>query len=47
MEYEIYYLCNLLGIALVFIIVLFHFVDADKKQKIQSERAEGKKSFVK
>ena len=35
MEYEIYYLCNLLGVALVIIIVLFHFVDADKKPKIK------------
>ncbi len=34
MEYEIYYLCNLIGIALVLVIVLFHFVDADPKKKV-------------
>ena len=38
MEYEIYYLCNLLGVALVILIVLFHFVDADKKPKIKDEQ---------
>jgi hypothetical protein len=37
MEYEIYYLCNLLGIALVIVIVLFHFVDADKKPKVEDK----------
>lgn len=35
MEYEIYYLCNLLGVALVIVIVLFHFVEADPKIKIK------------
>ena len=29
MEYEIYYLCNLLGIIILFLIILFHFIDAD------------------
>jgi hypothetical protein len=33
MEYEIYYLCNLLGIFLVVGIIIFHFVEADKKPK--------------
>lgn len=33
MEYEIYLFCNVLGAAIVFIIVLFHFVEADKKVK--------------
>ncbi len=37
MEYEIYYLCNLLGVILVFIIILFHFVEADKKPKIKAD----------
>jgi len=41
MEYEIYYLCNLLGVALVFVIVLFHFVDADKKEKREHEKVTG------
>ena len=29
MEYEIYYLSNLLGVIVLFMIILFHFVDAD------------------
>ena len=33
MEYEIYLLCNVLGAIIVLIIVLFHFVEADKKIK--------------
>jgi hypothetical protein len=35
MEYEIYYLCNMLGMILVVLIVLFHFVEADKKKNEQ------------
>lgn len=30
MEYEIYLLCNILGVILVAIIILFHFVEADE-----------------
>jgi hypothetical protein len=33
MEYEIYLLCNILGSIIVLLIVLFHFVEADKKEK--------------
>ena len=33
MEYEIYYLCNILGIALVVLIILFHFVEAEEEIK--------------
>jgi hypothetical protein len=33
MEYEIYSLCNMLGMFLVIAIVIFHFVEADKKNK--------------
>ena len=29
MEYEIYYLSNLLGVIVLFMMILFHFVDAD------------------
>lgn len=29
MEYEIYYLCNILGLIIIFLVILFHFVDAD------------------
>jgi hypothetical protein len=48
MEYEIYYLCNLLGVALVFVIVLFHYVDADKKLKISADQqTDGRKNLIK
>ena len=33
MEYEIYFLCNLLGILLILIIIFFHFIEADEKIK--------------
>jgi hypothetical protein len=47
MEYEIYYLCNLLGVFLVLIIVLFHFVDArDKKMKIADEMTNEKQKIT-
>jgi len=36
MEYEIYLFCNVLGAIIVCIIVLFHFVEADKKIKTKS-----------
>ena len=29
MEYEIYLLCNVLGIIILFLIIVFHFIDAD------------------
>ena len=37
MEYEIYYLCNILGFFLVIAIILFHFVEADKKEKVKQK----------
>ncbi len=43
MEYEIYYLCNLLGVALVLGIVLFHFVDADPKKKVNDSHKKQEK----
>ncbi len=46
MEYEIYYLCNLLGVALILVIVLFHFVDADKKPKIKDAQNKNEKKTV-
>ncbi len=33
MEYEIYYLCNILGVILILVIILFHFVEADEGTK--------------
>jgi uncharacterized protein YpmB len=42
MEYEIYYICNLLGIFLVVVIVLFHFVEADKKPTFLKDKRAAK-----
>jgi hypothetical protein len=42
MEYEIYYLCNLIGIFLVIGIIIFHFVEADKKTKKKVGELSGK-----
>ena len=42
MEYEIYYLCNLIGMFLVVAIVIFHFVEADKKPKTKVKEVAGK-----
>jgi len=36
MEYEIYLFCNVLGAIIVLLIVLFHFVEADKKEKTKA-----------
>ncbi len=33
MEYEIYLLCNILGVALIGVILLFHFVEAEEGLK--------------
>ncbi len=46
MEYEIYYLCNLLGLILVFGIILFHFVDADKKPKTGDINTKAKETKI-
>jgi len=45
MEYEIYYLCNLIGIFLVVGIIIFHFVEADKnpKKKVNEISTKGSK----
>jgi len=44
MEYEIYLFCNVLGAIIVLIIVLFHFVEADKKTKTKSLNEDTNKS---
>ena len=31
MEYEIYWICNFIGLIVIGIIILFHFIEADKK----------------
>lgn len=41
MEYEIYLLCNILGVILVAIIILFHFVEADEGQSRPGLESEG------
>ena len=33
MEYEIYYLCNILGVILIGVIILFHFVESEDTGK--------------
>ena len=38
MEYEIYYLCNLLGVTIIVLIILFHFVNADKNNSNSWEK---------
>lgn len=45
MEYEIYYLCNILGVILIGVIILFHFVEADDSGKQQNKKTETKKAF--
>lgn len=42
MEYEIYLFCNILGAIIVLLIVLFHFVEADKKIKTKGIEEESK-----
>ena len=42
MEYEIYMFCNVLGSIIVLIIVLFHFVEADKKIKTKAINEDSK-----
>ncbi len=38
MEYEIYLLCNVLGIIILFLIILFHFIDADAETSKSYEK---------
>ena len=38
MEYEIYLLCNVLGIIILFLIILFHFIDADSETSKSYEK---------
>ncbi len=41
MEYEIYLLCNVLGIIILFLIILFHFIDADAETSKSYEKEFG------
>ena len=38
MEYEIYLLCNVLGIIILFLVILFHFIDADSENSKSYEK---------
>ena len=41
MEYEIYLLCNVLGIIILFLVILFHFIDADAETSKSYEKEIG------
>ena len=41
MEYEIYLLCNILGIIILFLVILFHFIDADAETSKSYEKEFG------
>ena len=41
MEYEIYLLCNILGIIILFLIIIFHFIDADHENTKSFEKESG------
>ena len=41
MEYEIYLLCNILGIIILFLIIIFHFIDADHENAKSFEKERG------
>ena len=41
MEYEIYLLCNILGIIILFLIIIFHFIDADHDNAKSFEKERG------
>ena len=41
MEYEIYLLCNLLGIIILILIIIFHFIDADHDNAKSFEKERG------
>ena len=41
MEYEIYLLCNILGIIILFLIIIFHFIDADHENAKSFEKEMG------
>ena len=42
MEYEIYFLCNVLGLIVIFLVIMFHFIDADNEnsQSLEQEHPE-------
>jgi Na+-transporting methylmalonyl-CoA/oxaloacetate decarboxylase gamma subunit len=45
MEYEIYLLCNVLGIIILFLIILFHFIDADAETSKSYEKEISQNEF--
>ena len=46
MEYEIYYLSNLLGVIVLIMIILFHFIDADAENCKTYEKELNEKNNV-
>ena len=38
MEYEIYFLCNVLGLIVIFLVIMFHFIDADNENSKSLEK---------
>ena len=47
MEYEIYLLCNILGIIILFLIIIFHFIDADHENAKSYDKEIGKEEETK
>lgn len=45
MEYEIYLLCNILGVILLAIIILFHFLETEDKNAVDYD-IEDKKTVI-
>ena len=45
MEYEIYLLCNVLGIIILFLVILFHFIDADAETSKSYEKEISQNEF--
>jgi len=52
MEYEIYYLSNILGVIVIILIILFHFIDADAEncrtyeKELNEKNNEGENSKI-
>ena len=47
MEYEIYYLCNVLGLLVIFLVILFHFIDSDNENSKSYEKESGEANLEK
>ena len=47
MEYEFFYLCNVLGLLVIFLVILFHFIDADNENSKSYEKESGEANHEK